>query len=200
LIEESIHAPFIEALLKKTKEIKLGHGLDPQTQMGPLISESHRAKVEEYIQIGKAEGAKILIGGGRPQDKKLEKGFFVEPTIFDQVTPQMRIAQEEIFGPVLSIFTFKAGATPIETEANAIQMANDSEYGLAAGVWSRDVGRIARTSAQLNVGIVWTNTYDTTANQLPWGGRKKSGYGRELGVAGLMEYLDPKQIINNIAD
>jgi betaine-aldehyde dehydrogenase len=199
LIEESIHDQFVEKLVEKTSKIKLGHGLNPDTNMGPLVSSSQRGRVESYIKIGIDSGAKLLIGGGRPKDQGLADGYFIEPTIFDKVTPEMRIAQEEIFGPVLSIITFKSGATSVETEAHAIQIANDSEYGLAAGVWTENGARAERVTRELNVGIVWVNTFDTTANQLPWGGRKKSGYGRELGWSGLLEYLDQKTILKNIA-
>ncbi|MBI3293734.1 MAG: aldehyde dehydrogenase family protein [Deltaproteobacteria bacterium] len=185
LVEESIHREFIAQMLAKIPKIKLGHGLIAGTKMGPLISYAQLEKVESYVKIGVEEGAKLLCGGKRP--KGLEAGFFFEPTIFDGVTPKMRIAREEIFGPVLSILTFK-------DEAEAIAMANDTEYGLAAGVWTKDIHRSLRLVRGLRAGIVWVNAYHPTYNELPWGGYKKSGLGRELGLHGIEEYLETKQV------
>jgi betaine-aldehyde dehydrogenase len=202
LLEKSIHDRFVSRLMERIQEkgIRLGHGLEEASKMGPLISKGHREKVLGHIAQGIRDGAILLIGGGIPKDERLVAGFFVEPTVFDHVTPKMALATEEIFGPVLSILTFEPGATATETEANAIRMANDSVYGLAAGVWTQSGSRAQRVTPQLNVGIVWVNTFDLTLNELPWGGRKKSGYGRELGLEGLLEYLEPKQVIQNIAE
>ncbi|HKQ40559.1 MAG TPA: aldehyde dehydrogenase family protein, partial [Verrucomicrobiae bacterium] len=172
LVEKSIHKPLVEGMLKKVPNIKLGHGLQPNVKMGPLISSTHRDKVEGYIKLGQAEGAKLLCGGKRPESAGLKNGFFVEPTIFDDVKPTMRIAREEIFGPVLTITTF-------DSEADAIRIANDTEYGLAAGIWTRNVQRAARVAQEVRAGIVWVNTYHPTFNELPWGGYKQSGIGRE---------------------
>ena len=191
LVQRSIHRKFVDAMLAKIPRIKLGHGLNPGVKMGPLVSEAHRAKVESYIQIGKDEGAKLISGGARPQDPGLAKGFFLEPTLFDDVTPQMRIAREEIFGPVLSVI-------PFDTEEEAIQIANDTDYGLAAAVWTQDITQAHRVVRELRAGITWINTYHPTYNELPWGGYKQSGWGRELGLHGIEAYLEIKQVNVNL--
>jgi betaine-aldehyde dehydrogenase len=191
LVEKSVHKQLIDGMLAKVPKIKLGHGLSPNVKMGPLVSSTHRDKVESYIKIGLSEGAKLLCGGKRPPSPEFAKGFFVEPTIFDQVTPNMRIAREEIFGPVLTVTTF-------DSEDDAIKIANDTEYGLAAGIWTKNVNRAARVAQQIRAGIVWVNTYHPTFNELPWGGFKQSGIGRELGVYGIDEYLETKQVNINL--
>lgn len=191
LVEKSVHKQVVEGMLKKVPNIKLGHGLQPKVKMGPLISSAHRDKVEGYIKAGVQEGAKLLCGGKRPESPELKSGFFVEPTIFDDVKPTMRIAREEIFGPVLTVTTF-------DSEAEAIQIANDTEYGLAAGLWTRNVQRAARVAQEIRAGIVWVNTYHPTFNELPWGGYKQSGIGRELGLHGIEEYLETKQVNINL--
>lgn len=191
LVEQSIHKKLVEAMLKKIPRIKVGHGLTPGVKMGPLVSSAHREKVEEYIKIGVAEGAKLVCGGKRPAGKEFEKGNFLEPTIFDDVKPSMRVAREEIFGPVLSVIPFK-------DEAEAIRLANDTEYGLAAGVWTLNVNRAIRVTKELRAGITWVNTYHPTFNELPWGGYKQSGTGRELGLYGIEAYLETKQVNINL--
>jgi acyl-CoA reductase-like NAD-dependent aldehyde dehydrogenase len=143
--------------------------------MGPLVTREHRQKVLEYIDIGKRE-ARLVVGGGTPRDSALAKGFFVEPTIFADVDNRARIAQEEIFGPVLSVI-------PFDSEADALRIANDTPYGLAGAVWTRDVFRGIRVLKQIRAGILWLNTYHPTYNEAPWGGYKQSGFGRELGPA-----------------
>ncbi len=190
LIDKKIHKKFVEAMLAKIPKIKLGHGLTAGVKMGPLVSAAHREKVESYIAVGKKE-AKLVCGGGRPKAKELERGNFVEPTIFDDVKPTARIAREEIFGPVLSVI-------PFETEEEAIRIANDSEYGLAAGVWTLNVNRGLRVLRELRAGITWLNTYHPTFNEMPWGGYKQSGTGRELGLYGIEGYLETKQININL--
>lgn len=187
LIEKSIHKKFVEEMVVRAKKIRLGHGLTAGVNMGPLISQVHREKVESYLKIGADEGAKIVLGGKRAEGKDLQKGFFVEPTIFDQVSPKMRVGREEIFGPVLSVISFA-------NEEEAIEIANDSEYGLAAAVWTKDIHRALRTVKAIRAGITWVNTYHLTYNELPWGGYKQSGMGRELGLYGIEEYLETKQI------
>jgi betaine-aldehyde dehydrogenase len=191
LVERSIHDRFVAAMLAKIPNIKLGHGLEPGVKMGPLISAAHLAKVLGYIEIGKNEGATLACGGKRPSGAALARGHFVEPTIFVGVRPEMRIAREEIFGPVLSVL-------PFDTEEEAIQLANDSEYGLAAGVWSRNVTRAFRVVREIRAGITWINTYHPTHNEMPWGGYKQSGIGRELGLHGIEAYLETKQINLNL--
>ncbi|WP_286884920.1 aldehyde dehydrogenase family protein [Aneurinibacillus sp. UBA3580] len=191
LLEESIHDAFIEALIKKAKTIQVGPGLDQRSQMGPLISEAHMEKVLRYIEIGKQEGATLVHGGKRITEGKLKDGYFVEPTIFTNTRPDMRIVQEEIFGPVLAIQTFKS-------EEEAIHLANDTIYGLAGAVFTNDVSRAFRVVKRIRAGITWINSYHPTYNEAPWGGYKQSGHGRELGTFGYEAYTEVKQINNNL--
>ena len=191
LVDRKIHKKFVEAMLKKIPNIKLGHGLEAGVKMGPLVSRAHLEKVEGYVAIGIAEGANLVCGGKRPADKNLAKGNFLEPTIFDDVKPSMIIAREEIFGPVLSVI-------PFDTEEEAIKIANDTDYGLAAGVWSTNINRALRVVRELRCGITWINTYHPTFNEMPWGGYKQSGSGRELGLYGIEAYLEVKQVNINL--
>ena len=191
LVDRKIHKKFVEAMLKKIPNIKLGHGLEEGVKMGPLVSRQHLEKVEGYVAAGISEGAKLVCGGKRPSNAALAKGNFLEPTIFDDVTPAMKIAREEIFGPVLSVI-------PFDTEEEAIQIANDTEYGLAAGVWSTNINRALRVVRELRCGITWINTYHPTFNEMPWGGYKQSGSGRELGLYGIEAYLEVKQVNINL--
>lgn len=191
LVEKSIHKKIVDAMLAKIPRIKLGHGLTPGVKMGPLVSAAHREKVESYIKIGQSEGAKLVCGGKRPSGSEFAHGNFLEPTIFDDVKPSMRIAREEIFGPVLSVI-------PFSTEAEAIQIANDSEYGLAAAVWTTNVNRALRVVREIRAGITWVNTYHPTFNEMPWGGYKQSGTGRELGLYGIEAYMEVKQVNINL--
>ncbi len=191
LVERSIYAKLVAAMVAKVPRIKLGHGLQPGVKMGPLVTNAHREKVENYIKIGIAEGATLACGGKRPSGRDFDRGNFLEPTIFTNVTPQMRIAREEIFGPVLSVIAF-------DTEEEAIRIANDSDYGLAAGVWTLNINRGIRVVRELRAGITWINTYHPTFNELPWGGYKQSGTGRELGLYGIEAYLETKQVTVNL--
>jgi betaine-aldehyde dehydrogenase len=191
LVERSIHKRFVDAMLAKIPRITIGHGLEEGVKMGPLISAAHRERVEGYIRSGREEGATLACGGGRPQGAAFERGHFLEPTIFDDVRPGMRIEREEIFGPVLSV-------TPFDTEEEAIRIANGTEYGLAAGVWTRSVTRAHRVIREIRAGITWINTYHPTYNEMPWGGYKQSGIGRELGLHGIEGYLETKQININL--
>ncbi|MCW8398974.1 aldehyde dehydrogenase family protein [Legionella sp. PATHC038] len=193
IVERSIHKKIVDGMLKKIPNIKLGHGLDGGVKMGPLVSSAHREKVEQYIKIGIDEGAKLICGGKRPTGEAFAKGNFLEPTIFDEVTPAMRIAREEIFGPVLAVI-------PFDTEEEAIQIANDTEYGLAAAVWTKDLTRAHRVTSQIRAGILWVNHYHPTHNEMPWGGYKQSGAGRELGLYGIESYLEVKQVNINLED
>lgn len=189
LVESSIHAQFVNALVEKMPRIKVGHGMNPGVKMGALISEAHRSRVEEYIAVALKEGAVLRAGGSRPAG--LSQGYFLEPTLFDGVSPGMRVFREEIFGPVLTV-------TPFSSEEEAIRLANDTDYGLAAGVWTRSITRGLRVLRELRAGITWLNTYHPTYNELPWGGYKQSGMGRELGLYGIEEYLETKQININL--
>lgn len=187
LVQKSIHRKFVDELVRRVPRIKLGHGLDEGVVMGPLVSAAHREKVEAFIQAGIDEGASLLCGGKRPEGDAFARGNFLEPTVFDHVTPDMRIAREEIFGPVLSVI-------PFETEEEAVALANDTAYGLAAGVFTSNITRGHRVVRQLRAGITWINNYHPTYNEMPWGGYKQSGIGRELGLFGIEAYLETKQI------
>ncbi|OZU87385.1 betaine-aldehyde dehydrogenase [Virgibacillus indicus] len=190
LIEESIHDEFVEALIERTKQIKLGNGFDENTQSGPMISAEHRAKVENYVEVGKKEGAKLAVGGKRPDDPELQNGFFYLPTIFTNCTNDMRIIQEEVFGPVLTVETFK-------TKEEAVKLANDTIYGLAGAVWTQDLNKGEFVAARLRMGTVWINDFHPYFAQAPWGGYKQSGIGRELGSEGMEEYTEVKHIYRN---
>lgn len=191
LLEASIYDRFVEELVARAKTIKVGPGTDEETEMGPLITEEHMNRVLSYIETGIKEGATLLCGGRRLMENGLDRGFFVEPTIFTNTTPDMRIVQEEIFGPVLVIQTFTA-------EEEAIELANGTRYGLAGAVFTSDVAKAHRVIRKLRAGITWINTYHPTYNEAPWGGYKQSGIGRELGTYGFEEYLEIKQINVNL--
>ncbi len=192
LVEDSLHDKLVEAVKARAAKIKLGEAFDPATECGPLISEEHRAKVEHYVELAKQEGAKLILGGKRPDDPELQKGFFYEPTIFTDCTNEMRIVQEEHFGPVLTIERFSS-------EQQAIDWANSTIYGLSGAVWSKDHNRAERVAAALRMGTVWINDFNIYFAQAPWGGYKQSGIGRELGKQGLEEYTEVKHIYQNIA-
>ncbi len=187
ILQETLYDRFVPELVKRANEIVVGNGLDPTTEMGPLISKEHMEKVINYIAIGKEEGAELLCGG----DRLFEKGFFIAPTIFSHTNPDMRIVKEEIFGPVLVIQTFK-------DEEDAIKLANDSQYGLAGAVFTSDGAKAQRVIRKLRAGITWINTYHPTFNEAPWGGYKQSGIGRELGTFGFEAYQEVKQVNINL--
>ncbi|AEB25187.1 MULTISPECIES: betaine-aldehyde dehydrogenase [Bacillus] len=190
LVDEAIHDEFLAELIKRTKRIKLGNGFHEDTESGPLISAEHRAKVEKYVEIGIEEGAKLETGGKRPDDPALQNGFFYEPTIFSNCKSDMRIVQEEIFGPVLTVESFSS-------EEEVIRLANDTIYGLAGAVWSKDIEKCERVAQKLRMGTVWINDFHPYFAQAPWGGYKQSGFGRELGKIGLEEYTEVKHIYRN---
>lgn len=189
LVERKMLNKFVAAMVKKAKTIRLGDPLDRKTKMGPLVSLDQYKRVTNYIEIGKREGAKICCGGQRP--KAFKKGYFVEPTIFVKVNNKMRIAQEEIFGPVVTVIPFK-------DEEDAIRIANDSPYGLAGAVWTRDIFKAFRVVKAIRAGILWVNTMQPTFVEAPWGGYKQSGSGRELSHYGLEEYMQIKQVHINL--
>ena len=188
LVERSIYPKFVEAMTEKARRIKLGPPLERETKMGPLVSKEQYERVRAYQELGKNE-ARVSIGGGRPAG--IDRGYYVEPTIFYDATNQSRIAREEIFGPVATVI-------PFHSEADAIAIANDTPYGLAAAVWSRDIYRAFRVVKAIRAGIVWVNHMQPTYVEAPWGGYKQSGFGRELGPWGIEEYLETKQVHVNL--
>lgn len=190
LVEEPIYEKFIEALKTRMENIKIGNGFDPETQMGPLISEEHRTKVEKYVNEAVKNGVNLVTGGKRPDNKTLEKGFFFMPTLFRDCTEDMPIVKEEVFGPVITVEKFN-------TEEEAIQKANSTIYGLSAGFWTSDLERINRVSKALRFGTIWINDFNVYFTQAPWGGYKQSGTGRELGKVGYEEYTELKHIYQN---
>ncbi|WP_258535518.1 aldehyde dehydrogenase family protein [Bacillus sp. 03113] len=191
LVEESIHDRFVEKFVDRANQIIVGPGSDLESEMGPLVSEEHLNKVLSYIELGKKEGAALAAGGSRLTENGLDKGYFVAPTVFVDVRQDMRIVREEIFGPVAVIQKFK-------NEQEAIKLANDSEYGLAGGVFTQDGAKGLRVVKKLRAGITWVNTYHFTFNEAPWGGYKQSGFGRGLGTFGLEEFQEVKQININL--
>ncbi len=191
LLQDGIYDRFLARLVERAKQIVVGPGDDPLTEMGPLITREHMERVLSYIEIGKADGARLMCGGTRMAGK-LSEGFFVEPTIFADCTPDMRIVREEIFGPVLAVLRFS-------DEAHAVKLANDSVFGLAGGVFSADGAKALRVIRKLRSGITWINCYHPTYNEAPWGGYKQSGIGRELGTFGLEAFTEVKQININLA-
>jgi aldehyde dehydrogenase (NAD+) len=185
LVPESMHDEILERLVARTAEIVVGDALDLESGMGPLVSEAQLKTVEKYVAIGQEEGAKLVTGGKRPPG--LDKGYYFEPTIFDGVTNDMRIAQEEIFGPVLSVITYKDAG-------EALQIANDSIYGLAGGIWSTDIPEAISLAKKIRTGTVWVNDFHLLNDVSPFGGYKQSGVGKELGRQGLLEYTIAKHI------
>ena len=170
----------------------MGNPMETDTQVGPITTPPQLEKVLGYIDIAKKEGAEVVLGGGRPDRPELGKGWFVEPTIFTGVTNKMQIAQEEVFGPVLATI-------PFEDDDEAMQIANDTRFGLAAGFWTQDIRRVMRFSAGIQAGTVWVNTYRAISYLSPLGGYKDSGIGRENGKEAIMSWLQTKSVMISTA-
>jgi betaine-aldehyde dehydrogenase len=192
IVQDEIFDRFVEEIGRRADRIRLGHGSDDATEAGALISEEHRAKVEAFVAEAIADGARLVAGGRRPDEPELQAGYFYRPTVITDVTRDMRIIREEVFGPVLTVERFA-------TEDEAVAMANDTTYGLAGAVWTADASRAQRVANRLRHGTVWINDYNTYLPQAEWGGFKQSGIGRELGPSGLDEYREAKHIWQNTA-
>jgi len=192
IVEAGIYDAFVAEIGARADRIRLGPGSDERTETGALISAEHRARVEAHVASAVADGARLVAGGRRPDEPDLQAGFYYRPTVFADVRPDMRIVREEVFGPVLTI-------QPFSTEEEALELANDTDYGLAGAVWTADASRAQRVAGRLRVGTVWINDYNRYLPQAEWGGFKRSGIGRELGPSGLDEYREAKHIWQNTA-
>ncbi len=190
LVQRSVHDRLVQRLVELMGDARLGDPLDPSTHVGPVSTPPQLEKVLQYIDIARREGARCVLGGGRSTRPGCEKGLFVEPTIFTGVNNRMRIAQEEVFGPLLVVI-------PFDTEDEAVALANDTQYGLAAGVWTRDMERALTLPKRIQAGTVWVNAYRVVSYMAPFGGFKSSGIGRENGQRAIYEYLEAKSVYIN---
>jgi aldehyde dehydrogenase (NAD+) len=188
LVQEGVYDEVVERLAARAKSLRMGDLLDRNTSLGPVISEKQMKSILDYVDIGQKEGASLVTGGERIG----KRGYFISPAVFADVKHEMRISQEEIFGPVVSVIKFK-------DEADALRIANGTAYSLAAGVWSRDMGRVQRFAKRARAGTVWINTYGYTDVRLPWGGERDSGLGREHGTAAIENFTEPKAIWMNLS-
>jgi aldehyde dehydrogenase (NAD+) len=186
-VERPIYDEFVERLVSFANSLKVGNALDSDTQIGPLVTDAQLDRVMGYLAVGRDEGANAVAGGDRLTANGLGDGYFIPPTVFRDVTQDMRIAREEIFGPVVS-------AMPFESEDEVIRAANDTTYGLGSGLWTRDVGRVHRVAGQIKAGVVWVNCYMAADPAVPFGGYKMSGYGKEGGADHIREYLNTKAV------
>jgi acyl-CoA reductase-like NAD-dependent aldehyde dehydrogenase len=186
-VEAPIYNAFLSSLVNATRALRVGRGLDPHTQVGPLITAEHRARVAGYVDLARAEGAEILCGGRAPSSLGLADGYYYLPTIIAGLRPSSRVCQEEIFGPVLVVF-------PFSDEDDLVAMANETPYGLAAGIWTSDDKRAWRLASRLHAATVYVNTYKQFSISTPFGGEKGSGLGREKGSDGLTAYMRQKSI------
>ena len=187
LVHADIHDQFLERLAEKAKKMRVGNPLDPKTEMGSQISQAQLDRILGYIQSGKDQGAKLMTGGERDTEGEKSKGFFMKPTVFSDVKPEMKIAQEEIFGPVVAAMKFK-------DEEEAVAIANGTVYGLVSAIWTRDIQRAHRLARKMKAGVVWINTYNGFDSAAPFGGYKQSGFGREMGAHALESYTQVKSV------
>jgi aldehyde dehydrogenase (NAD+) len=187
LVQEKAYDEVVERLTARAKALRIGDPGDRATVLGPVISEKQMKSILDYVDIGQQEGASLVTGGQRVGDR----GYFISPAVFADVKHEMRISQEEIFGPVVSVIKFR-------DEADALRIANGTAYSLAAGVWSRDMGRVQRFVKKARAGTVWINTYGYTDVRLPWGGERDSGLGREHGTAAIDNFTEPKAVWMNL--
>ena len=191
IVEKTIHQKVVAEIAQRAEKIILGGPFEANAETGSLISQAHLEKIEKYVANAVSEGAKILAGGRRPTESHLQDGYFYRPTVLDECNSKMQCVQDESFGPILTVETF-------ETEAEAINIANDTIYGLAGAIWSEDSEKANRVAKKLRHGTIWINDYHPYVPQAEWGGFKQSGVGRELGPTGLSEYLEPKHIWQNL--
>jgi betaine-aldehyde dehydrogenase len=192
LVERSVHDKVVELFAEATRTVKVGDPSDDATEVGTLVSFKQRERVLDYIGIGQEEGAELVVGGGVPDDPALAEGAYLMPTVFDKVRNDMRIAREEIFGPVVGII-------PFDTEEDAIRLANETPYGLSASVWSRDIGRALRTAKGIKSGVISVNSNSSVHTEAPFGGYKMSGMGRELGMHALELYTEVKNVFVDLS-
>jgi aldehyde dehydrogenase (NAD+) len=186
-VERPIYDEFVAGVSDFARSLQVGNSLDPQTAIGPVVSEEQMSKVLGYLDIGREEGGRLTAGGARVTTNELGAGYFIEPTVFVDVEEQMRVAREEIFGPVACVM-------PFDTLEEVAQRSNDTSFGLAAGIWTRDVGKAHRLAGAMQAGSVWVNSMLLFDPAVPFGGYKMSGYGREMGEAALEEYLNTKSV------
>ncbi|MGN6461596.1 MAG: aldehyde dehydrogenase family protein, partial [Pseudolabrys sp.] len=187
-VQDAVYDEVVERLAARAKGVRVGAPSDRSTAMGPIVSQAQMQRVLDYVDIGVKEGATLVTGGTRVGNR----GYFVSPTVFADVGHDMRISQEEIFGPVVSVVRFS-------DEEDALRKANGTRYSLAAGIWSRDIGRVHRFAKRVKAGTVWINTYGYTDVRLPWGGARDSGFGREHGDAAIENFTEPKAVWMNLS-
>ena len=192
-LHEKVHDEFIERLVERTKKIRMGDPSLMESEMGPMATTDQLNKVQTFVDSANKDGAELVYGGKRPEDPELSKGWFFMPTIFDKVRNDMYLAQEEVFGPVLGVLRFRE-------EEELVAMANDTPYGLAAGIWTNDIKRAHRVAREIKAGTIWINTYRAISYASPFGGYKQSGYGREMGMEAVREFTQVKSVWVDLAD